>query len=173
MTLLRRFLVVVALMFWQGGFIFYAAVVVPIGQANIGHLEQGILITREVTHYLNLAGAAALLLFAWDMVESANPARLRAWCRWFTWAAMLGSLAALIWLHPHLERLLDVDARGYVDSHARLAFHPRHRLYLWLSTVQWACAVAYAILTLQSWRLQDLASGSLRENAVKPSAGND
>ncbi len=30
--LLRRSLVVIALMFWQGGFTFYAAVVVPIGQ---------------------------------------------------------------------------------------------------------------------------------------------
>ena len=32
MTLVRRFLVVAALMFWQGGFTFYSAVVVPLGQ---------------------------------------------------------------------------------------------------------------------------------------------
>src|SRR6266478_8068173 len=114
LTLLRRFSVIAALMFWQGGFTFYAAVVVPIGQANLGHQEQGILITREVAHYLNLAGAAALILLAWDMVECAGPTRLRAWCRWFAWAAMLGTLVALIWLHPHLERLLDVDARSFL-----------------------------------------------------------
>jgi len=29
--LARRFLTIAALMFWQGGFTFYAAVVVPIG----------------------------------------------------------------------------------------------------------------------------------------------
>ena len=67
LTLLRRFSVIAALMFWQGGFTFYAAVVVPIGQENLGHEEQGF-ITREVTNYLNLAGAAALLLLAWDVV---------------------------------------------------------------------------------------------------------
>ena len=33
MRILRRYLVVIALMFWQGGFTFYAAVVVPVGTA--------------------------------------------------------------------------------------------------------------------------------------------
>ena len=75
MILLRRFLVLVALMFWLGGFTFYAAVVVPVGQEDLGsHLEQGF-ITRQVTKYLNLSGAIALLLLAWDVVASHDRSR--------------------------------------------------------------------------------------------------
>jgi hypothetical protein len=154
-TLVRRFCVLAALMFWQGGFTFYAAVVVPIGQENLGHQEQGIFITREVTNYLNLSGAAALLLLAWELVESGDLSRWRIWWRWFAWAGMLGILLGLIWLHPRLEHLLDLDARGFVSSEAHRAFGPLHRLYLWLSTVQWACALGFAVLTLQAWRAED------------------
>ena len=35
MTILRRFLVLAALMFWQGGFMFYGAVVVPITRVRL------------------------------------------------------------------------------------------------------------------------------------------
>ena len=37
LILLRRFLVLAALFFWQGGFTFYASVVVPVGQQVFGH----------------------------------------------------------------------------------------------------------------------------------------
>ena len=100
---------------------FAVAVVVPIGQENLGHQDQGILITREVTNYLNLSGAAALLLLAWDLVESADRSKRRIWCRWFGWAGMLGILLALMWLHPRLDRLLDLEARGFVSSDAHRA----------------------------------------------------
>jgi hypothetical protein len=45
-------LTLIALFFWQGGFTFYASVVVPIGQEVFGPLRQGFL-TRQVTVYLN------------------------------------------------------------------------------------------------------------------------
>jgi len=154
LNLLRRFSVIAALMFWQGGFTFYAAVVVPVGQENLGHEEQGF-ITREVTNYLNLAGAAALLLLAWDVVETADESRWRLWCRWLSWAGLLGTLAALVWLHPHLDRLLDLEARQILNSEARRLFRPRHRMYLWLSTAQWICAVVYLVITLLAWKAQD------------------
>ena len=55
--LLRRLLVLAAFAFWQGGFTFYAAVVVPVGTEVLGSsMEQGS-ITRRVTVYLNMAGA--------------------------------------------------------------------------------------------------------------------
>src|SRR2546428_9021513 len=69
-TFLRRFLVLAALMFWQGGFTFYAAVVVPVGQQVLGSdLEQGF-ITRQVTQWLNVAGAVALVPLAWDVLAA-------------------------------------------------------------------------------------------------------
>ena len=74
MISLRRYLVLLALSFWQGGFTFYAAVVVPVGQEVFGHLRQGF-ITRQVTVYLNLAGAVALLVLVWDLVAARDPSR--------------------------------------------------------------------------------------------------
>jgi hypothetical protein len=35
-TVLRRLLLLLALMFWQGGFMFYGAVVVPVGAEALG-----------------------------------------------------------------------------------------------------------------------------------------
>src|SRR5438876_5279219 len=110
-TLVRRFLVLAALMFWQGGFTFYAAVVVPVGQEELGsHLQQGF-ITRQVTNYLNLSGAIALLVLAWDVAAANDPSRPRRTARWATWTGMVLILFALAWLHQHLDQLLNVDLR--------------------------------------------------------------
>src|SRR5438067_11181166 len=100
MRVIWRFLVVAALMFWQGGFTFYSAVVVPLGQDIFGK-RQGFL-TREVTDYLNLAGAIALLLLAWD-VAAVSDRPFRRLLRWLCWAVMAVGLAVLLWLQPHLD----------------------------------------------------------------------
>ena len=47
MHTLRRFLVVVALMFWLGGFTFYAGVVVPVGTRALKSPMKQALITRR------------------------------------------------------------------------------------------------------------------------------
>jgi hypothetical protein len=151
-TLPRRFLVLVALMFWQGGFTFYAGVVVPIGRHVLGgELEQGF-ITREVTRYLNLSGGITLAVLAWDVLATADRSRLRRWTRVLTWAGMAAALAWLIWLHPRLDALLDPAEWRILD---RRAFRSGHRLYLWISTVQWGLGVVYAWAMLAAWRAED------------------
>src|SRR5438128_6369357 len=151
-TLLRRFLVLAALMFWQGGFTFYAAVVVPVGQQELGsHLQQGF-ITRQVTNYLNLSGAAALVLLAWDVLVSRDRSKARRWTRWTAWAGMLVTLVALAWLHQRLEQLLNIELRELASPKA---FRAGHRWYLWLSTIQWGFGLLYAGLALQMWRAED------------------
>jgi hypothetical protein len=151
-TLLRRFLVLIALMFWQGGFTFYAAVVVPVGQSVLqSHLEQGF-ITRQVTTYLNVAGAAALLCLAWDGVASKDPVASRRRVRWIAWLCMALSLAVLIWLHGVLDGLMDAETRSLLDGRS---FRSLHRVYLWISTLQWGCAVVYCFVTLAAWRKAD------------------
>src|SRR5947209_13989523 len=138
MTLPRRFLVLVALLFWQGGFTFYAAVVVPVGQDVLGsHKTQGF-ITRRVTNYLNLAGAAALLPLAWDAAAGTNVAGRWRRVRWLAWLGMALALGLLAWLHGRLDALLDP---GGLRILSRSAFRAQHRWYLWISTLQWACAV--------------------------------
>ena len=163
--LLRRLLVVSALMFWQGGFTFYAAVVVPVGQEVLGtHFKQG-RITRRVTVYLNLAGAAALLPLAWDAAASADRAALLRRLRWLALGGMAAGLALLFWLRPQLDELIDLQM-GYIPE--RKAFRVGHRWYLWISTVQWGLGVVYALLTLHAWRDGDRAAGA-REAATLPS----
>ncbi len=133
-------------MFWQGGFTFYAAVVVPVGQEELGsHLVQGF-ITRRVTNYLNLAGAVALVPLAWDVAADPSVKRRRA--RGLCWLGMAAALAALVWLHPRLDALLDLDSQTLLN---RKSFRAGHRWYLWISTVQWALAVAYTALTVWAW----------------------
>jgi hypothetical protein len=157
LTLLRRLLVLIALMFWQGGFTFYAAVVVPVGQEVLGtHFKQG-RITRRVTVYLNLAGAVALLPLAWDAATSADRWRLWRRLRWLALIGMAAGLALLFWLHPRIDELIDLEA-GYISG--RKEFRAGHRWYLWISTVQWGLGLVYALLTLHAWRDGDRAAGA-------------
>ena len=152
MILLRRFLVVAALMFWQGGFTFYAAVVVPIGQRVLDSPQEQGFITRQVTRYLNLSGFVALALLGWDVAAGRDAEVWRRWTRRLTWAGMLLSLAALAWLHPQIDQLLDPQT-GIIRQ--RALFRTGHRWYLWLSTVQWGLAVVFTLLTVASWRAAD------------------
>jgi hypothetical protein len=146
----RRFLVLAALLFWQGGFIFYTAVVVPIGTDELGALQQGF-ITRRVTHQLNLAGAVALVVFALDL-PPAGPSSLRRFARSVFWLGMVVAQAALFHQHAYLDSLLRPAEMTVIDPSA---FRPAHRVYLWISTAQWALAVAFALLTVAAWRAQD------------------
>ena len=66
MTTIRRFLVLAALGYWQGGFTFYSAVVVRVGEEVLGSSREQGFVTRRVTNYLNAAGLVALPLCAWD-----------------------------------------------------------------------------------------------------------
>ncbi|HEV8058385.1 MAG TPA: hypothetical protein VGP68_00810, partial [Gemmataceae bacterium] len=152
LTILRRFLAVVALMFWQGGFTFYAAVVVPIGQRVLGsHLEQGF-ITREVTWHLNVAGAVAMALLALELHASGYPRQLQSKLRWGIWACMAAVLLALIIAHPSLNALIDVDAHTITD---RARFRSHHRMYLWISTLEWVLGGIYLWLMLRAWRTEN------------------
>ncbi|HTU90342.1 MAG TPA: hypothetical protein VMF69_09730 [Gemmataceae bacterium] len=151
MLLLRRFLVLIALFFWQGGFTFYASVVVPIGQQVFGPSRQGF-VTRQVTVYLNLAGAAALLVLLGDLLVERDTSKWRRASRWLLWTGMVLTLLWLFQLHGQLDELLVVKGRIIRDADA---FHLRHRLYLWVSTVQWACGLLYLWTILAIWRRRD------------------
>jgi hypothetical protein len=149
---LRRFLVLVALMFWQGGFLFYAAVVVPIGQSVLGsHFEQG-MITRQVTTYLNLAGCVSLFILGWDIRASKAFSRRG---RLISWTVMAICLVALMALHEHLAQLIDTEAHELLEPHV---FRLGHRIYLWVSTLQWVAGLVFTGWTLKAWRAQDRSS---------------
>jgi hypothetical protein len=150
MTLLCRFLVIMALLFWQGGFLFYASVVVPVAQAETSHLHQGF-ITRQVTNYLNLSGAIALGILALDLAAS-DPKPWRRIARGVLWLGMALTLAWLAWLHADLDALLARDPMRILDPPA---FGVGHRMYLWISAIQWIFGLAFLWLTLATWRAAD------------------
>ena len=62
------------------------------------------------------------------------------------------ALAVLVWLHWHLDLLLDPEAHRILD---RSAFRTAHRWYLIVSTFQWGLALLYAALALRDWRAED------------------
>lgn len=148
--ILRRFLVVMALLYWQGGFLFYSAAVVPIGQDMLG-VTQGF-ITRRVTVALNVAGAVAVVPLLLDALLSGEPRRGRRVLRLFCWAIIAITLVLLFWMHPRLDDYLDVER--HIVENAR-AFRRWHRWYLWISTIQWALGLVYMVLMLQAWRAED------------------
>jgi hypothetical protein len=151
MTVVWRFLVLMALLFWQGGFLFYAAVVVPVGQEELGsHKDQGF-ITRKVTNHLNLAGVVALVLLGAD-IAFPDRVRWRRWLRALSWLAMAVLLGCLYWLHGRMDAVLDPEERIVLDT---MVFRAYHRVYLWASTIQWAFGLLYLLLTLAAWQETD------------------
>ena len=127
---------------WQGGFVFYAAVVVPTGTDVFGHFGQG-LVTQRVTHWLNLFGLFAHAAYFWELTVT----RPRVW-RWVLWAASLVMLNALAVLHLQMDGMIDATAGTVADG-----FRGRHIAYLWLSTGQWLIAGVLGWATL-SYRVQ-------------------
>lgn len=150
LTFVRRFLLIVTLCFWQGGFVFYGAVVVPVGSDVLGsHQAQG-WVTREVSNYLNLAGIAALLVWGWDIAM--DSATGRRWMRRGPWAFLSLTLGLQFWLHVRLDALLVPESFRVLDS---LQFRVLHRWYLTISTIQWMASLILMAATLFSWRAGD------------------
>lgn len=149
LTIPRRLLLFWLFMYWQGGFLFYGAVVVAIGtEVQASDFAQG-LITRRVTLVINLSGLAVLLAWVGDLVTER---RTRLKRRWIAWGLMMLTLAALAWLHPRMDALIDAEHHRLLDGGA---FRHLHRWYLRVSTAQWLVAVVFTCWTLQNWRDSD------------------
>ena len=142
----RRFLLFQTWIVWQGGFVFYAAVVVPTATDIVGSpVIQGF-VTQEVTRWLNVLGAVFHLLLAWTLIAERGTPRWR-------WRVALSSLSAalmlaLFALHPVLDSFLD-PVEQTVDRPK--VFYRWHIAYLWVSTTQWLLALANAWLILGVW----------------------
>ena len=147
MTTLRRFLVFQAFAVWQGGFLFYSAVVVPVGTEVLGSPGLQGEITRPVTDWLNLLGAVWAAVFLWELLADRDPDRRRRRRRWAGWGLVVGLLVALAVLHLKLDTLFDADGRR-TD---RVAFRRWHVAYLWVSTAHWALGLGLAWLTVRAW----------------------
>lgn len=144
---MRRLLAILAFAFWFGGLFFYALVVIPTAHGVLkSHLRVGF-ITQQVSHWINYAAVVMLLLLMWEMVSTwENRARQ---VRLVTWFLMAGAQAALFALHPVLDRHLDLQTKGISDPDR---FYEFHRIYLIVTTVQWAAALGHLGGGLQAWK---------------------
>ena len=148
-TRILRFCLVLAFAVWQGGFIFYGGVVIPIGTRVLGSdLQQGF-VTQSVSQVLNWIGVVCLLVWAaYIAVDSKtlepanNISTIQRYIRLLPWLAWIGlaiGMLALFLLHFLMDLQLDSNAQMVRDIQN---FKQLHRLYLGVSTSQWIVATA-------------------------------
>lgn len=151
--LILRIAALVAWAVWVGGFVFYAAFVIPILHEALD-TEAGY-ITRDVAERLNFLGAITLLL--WWVAALLDPALARPGGR-STLRLLLGASTL------HLALLF--AGHGYLASHLAQqglgGFYPRHRVYLVLSTAGFLVNLLLLAQALRLWSVpQDVSSEEL------------
>jgi hypothetical protein len=150
LPLLRRFLFVLALFLWQGGFTFYSAVVIPTGFHVLGSHREQARITAEVAKVLNLTGVLVLPILLWDALAS-DPRQRRRLVRLLLWLLLALSQGGLLLLYPVLAQGFDPATRTIQDA----GFKLEHAAYIWISTGQLALALVLLWLSLRSWQASD------------------
>ncbi len=138
-----RYLALVGMMVWVGGFMFYGGAVVSILDDALGSHDAGML-TRRVTNVLNAIGLTVIL---WSIVLAWFERRMGP--RWAiqtrTVLLILTSLCliALAALHVIMDNHLDrVGLPG---------FRQWHRAYLRVSTAQWLVNLGLLAIYLTTW----------------------
>jgi hypothetical protein len=142
-----RFLVVVAVAIWFGGFTFYSTAVISTSQEVLhSHLRAG-LITQEVTNWLNRISLVPLALCTVNCWVLRRHDR-RRFLQLLTAAliAMIVLQIGLFVLHPMIDAKI-------VDHQVEDAgnFFKLHRVYLVISTGQWCATLAYLWASLAMW----------------------
>ena len=148
MTTSRRYLALLAIALWMGGFTFYTVIVIPTGAKVLGSERQVGFITQQVTQWLNFIGIGTLLLLLWNTFAESR-VRRSLFCLGLiaTWVVMAVTLAGLFISHGWIDALLDSENKKVHDlGH----FYNLHRLYMVIATAQWCAALAHVWLVLRS-----------------------
>lgn len=151
-VMFRRFLLLQALLLWQGGFVFYSAVVVPIGTDVLGSASAQGEITALVTVWFNRISLVFLAILAWDVSATRDPKPRRIIVRQILGVVVALLLLLLFYLHDLMDYFVDPTGRTIA---MRRPFRIMHILYLCISTVHWGIGLALAWLTLAAWRAED------------------
>jgi len=146
-----RALLVWSMAFWLGGFTFYSAVVIPILHDQLGGALEAGLVTQRVTDFLNYLGllvitlgwASVLAELGWQLPLKANSA-----AGLLLLAATSACLFFLLWLHVSLDRMLEMDSFS--------GFYESHRIYLWVSAIQWLANLGLMASWAQVWGAADV-----------------
>jgi hypothetical protein len=149
-SVIRRMLLLVSLMFWQGGFMFYGGVVVPVGGRILGSERAQGSITQSVTNYLNLAGTVCLVVWLEHLWHDRRNGVSKL--EWRLWSFAAVSLIVLAGIHVPMDHILSVEASSILDPGR---FGRLHKMYLLTSTFQWLASFAMLFLALSRWKRQD------------------
>lgn len=149
---IRRFLVLQALLIWQGGFLFYASVVVPVGTEVLGSAGAQGAITARVTDSMNVLGVLALVVLAIDLRLTTDTHERRIANRWWCWSLVFLCQLLLFYFHILLDYFMDPSRTRVIIGPP---FRPVHRMYLWTISVQWFLCLLLLWFSLQSWRVED------------------
>ncbi len=145
---IRRMLLLVSLMFWQGGFMFYGGVVVPVGARVLGSETTQGFITQSVTNYLNLAGAVCLIVWLEHLWHERRNGVSKL--EWGLWSVAALSAMGLAGIHVQMDQLLAVESASVLDPQR---FGRLHRIYLVTSTLQWLASLALLFLAVSRWNM--------------------
>jgi hypothetical protein len=148
----RRLLVLQVLLLWQGGFLFYTAVVVSTGTTVLGSATAQGAITARVTDTLNLIGVVGLAILAAELGLTRDPASRRTEARWWCWWIAFVCQGLLFAFHHLLDAFMDPQRVRVVIVPP---FKPVHVMYLWTSTLQWFVCLVLSWLTVAAWRAED------------------
>lgn len=157
MTLTLRMLWLILFAFWQGGFMFYGAIVVPVGTQVLGSESMQGFVTRSVTNYLNVAGVIALVVWGFELSIAKDASTTRNRVRWALLLMMMLLLALLGWLHTQMDKHLDTEMQQVLDLPL---FTRLHSWYLIISTLQWLFGLAFTGLTLSAWHQESKPNDS-------------
>jgi hypothetical protein len=151
--MIRRYVVMLVMAMWMGGFTFYALIVIPTAEAVLGSERQTGFITQQVTRWLNLIGLVALLTLLWNVRSSwkSKYPRLRLGLL-LCWTLMFLAQAGLFITHPFMDKLLDPQTRA-IHGHGQFA--NLHQIYLTFATTQWIAALSYIWIAFNLWRHAD------------------
>lgn len=149
MLLVHRIILMVAIAVWFGGFTFYTSVVVPIGTDVLGSSRTQGFVTQQVTGVLNWIGIATLAIGLLDLfVEAKSRSRKINGTFIAILIFLIATLIGLMVLHPIMDNMLEPE-HEYVSDEGR--FYQLHRIYLWVSTVQWAACWVWLVLIIRGW----------------------
>jgi len=149
-VVIRRMVLILSLMFWQGGFTFYGGVVVPIGGAVLGSdTEQGF-ITQAVTNYLNLAGAVCLLFWIEHLWHERKNGVFKM--EWLLWAFSVLTLVVLAVTHIQMDKTIDHNSISVLNPKS---FDIYHKIYIGTSSLQWAGTICLLFMAMFRWHRQD------------------
>jgi hypothetical protein len=137
---------------WQGGFLFYSAVVVPAGTEVLGSAAAQGAITARVTDALNVLSLGALAMLAFDLRVTRDPNHRRTTLRWWCWTLAMLCQGLLFYFHLLLDAFMDGDRNRVVIGPAFLVVH---KFYLWTVSLQWLVCLLLVWLLVPAWRAED------------------